>query len=525
MAAHLFGAIDVGSYIYEMKIFELSKKEGIKQIDNIRHMLDLGTDTYQTGKISRAHLVQVKKLLTESKAIMDHYKVEAYRAYGTSAFREMKNASMVLSQIEAETGVHIDLLENTEQRFMDYKSAAFYADKFGKLLEQPTAIVDFGGGSIQISLFEKDRLVATQNLRMGVLRIHEQLSRIGARSVQNVSLVEELVNSQLMVFKKLYLNKDSNIKNLIIIDDYISDAARIGSNFAGVGGRMIPGAMGQAEFIDAEALSGFIEKTALENSMDLSARLAISEDRVPLLGITCVMLRCIVKVLKAELIWIPGVTLCDGIGYDYALSKHYISSTHDFEQDILACALQIGKRYKGIEERQKTIEKISLQIFDSMKRIHGMKSRERLLLQISALLHDCGKYISMNRLAECSYNIIRSTEIIGLSAREQEIVANVVRFNHDPFLYYEERDRECTLTRKDYMVVTKLTAILRLANGLDRSHKKKFNDLRIRLREQQLQITVSTKKDITLEKGLFAYRAAFFEEVFSVRPVIKQKNQ
>ena len=524
MAVHLFAAIDVGSYIYEMKIFELSRKVGIRQVDSVRHMLDLGTDTYETGKISRAHLAQVKRLLRESKAIMDNYGVEAYRAYGTSAFREMKNSSMILEQLEVETGIHIELLENAEQRFMDYKSAAFKGENFNRLLEQPTAIVDFGGGSIQISLFDKDRLVTTQNLRMGILRIQERLSRIGARSVQNNLLVEEMVNSQLMVFRKLYLNKDTTIRNLIIIDDYISDAARKGTNFAGVGGTMIQGTMGQAEFIDAQALSGFIESISYESATDMSVKLGISESKAPLLMISCVMLRCIVKVLKTELIWIPGVTLCDGIGYDYALSKRYIHSTHDFEKDILACALQTGKRYKGIEERQKTIEKIALQIFDAMKRIHGMKERERLLLQICALLHDCGKYISMNYLAECSYNIIRCTEIIGLSAREQEIVANVVRFNHDEFLYYEERERDCGLSRKDYMAVTKLTAILRLANGLDRSHKKKFNDVRIRLREQQLQITVSTKKDITLEKGLFAYRADFFEEVFSVKPVIRQKN-
>ena len=91
-------------------------------------------------------------------------------------------------------------------------------------------------------------------------------------------------------------------------------------------------------------------------------------------------------------------------------------------------------------------------------------------------------------------------------------------------MYYEERGLGGRLTKKDYMTVTKLTAILRLANGLDRSHKKKFTDVRIRLREGQLQITVSTKKDITLEKGLFENRANFFEEVFSVRPVIRQRE-
>lgn len=85
MAVHLFGAIDVGSYVYEMKIFELSKKSGIRQIDSIRHMVDIGTDTYHTGKVSRAHLAELKRILIESGEIMKNYGVEAYRAYGTSA--------------------------------------------------------------------------------------------------------------------------------------------------------------------------------------------------------------------------------------------------------------------------------------------------------------------------------------------------------------------------------------------------------------------------------------------------------
>ena len=66
MAGNLFGAIDVGSYVYEMKIFELSKKGGIRQIDKIRHMMDIGADTYHTGKISRTHLAELKKILSDS---------------------------------------------------------------------------------------------------------------------------------------------------------------------------------------------------------------------------------------------------------------------------------------------------------------------------------------------------------------------------------------------------------------------------------------------------------------------------
>ena len=153
-----------------------------------------------------------------------------------------------------------------------------------------------------------------------------------------------------------------------------------------------------------------------------------------------------------------------------------------------------------------------------------MGARERLLLRLCAILHDCGKYISLQNLSDCSYNIIMSTEIIGLSGREREIVANVVRYNHRKYDFYEESGMRGRLSMEDYLTVTKLTAVLRLANGLDRSHKKKFTDIKIRLREGELQIIVSTKKDIALEKGLFDNRARFFEDVFSVRPVIRQRE-
>ena len=522
MAVHLFGAIDVGSYVYELKIFELSRKNGIRLIDDIRHMIDLGSDTYHTGKISRVHLAELKKILTESAQIMKNYGVESYQAYATSAIRELKNSSLILSQLEQETGIRIEILENTEQRFMDYKSVASKGNIFPGVLEKSAAIVDIGGGSVQISLFEKDKLSVTQNLRLGVLRIHEQLARVRASSAHNEVLIEEIVNTQLSVFKKLYL-KDRDISRIIVIDDYLADAARNGQNFAAAGNVTL-GPMGEAEFIDQASLAAFIDSLRDESPIELSGRLGLSDEKIPLLQISSTIIKCIAKAMKADLIWISGVTLCDGIVYDYAVKKKFISPVHDFDEDILTCAMQTSKRYKGSEERAKTLELIALGIFDSIKRIHGMGPRERLLLRLCAILHDCGKYISMQNLSDCSYNIIMSTEIIGLTGREREIVANVVRFNHRTFEFYEERLNPGKLTRDDYMIVTKLTAILRLANGLDRSHKKKFTDVRIRYREGQLMINVSTKKDITLEKGLFAGRAGFFEEVFSVRPVIRQRE-
>ena len=152
-----------------------------------------------------------------------------------------------------------------------------------------------------------------------------------------------------------------------------------------------------------------------------------------------------------------------------------------------------------------------------------MGKRERLLLRISALLHDCGKYISIGSMGSCSYSIIKSTEIIGLSHLEQEIVANVVRFNHDDFEDSEQWLRR-NVDQQTYLTIAKLTAILRVANGLDRSHKQKFGVVKCQLKDDRLIISVETEQDISLEKGLVTERTAFFEEVFNVKVEIRQRR-
>ena len=74
------------------------------------------------------------------------------------------------------------------------------------------------------------------------------------------------------------------------------------------------------------------------------------------------------------------------------------------------------------------VETAALAVFDALKKYHGMKERERLLLQIAADLHSCGKFVTLRDATDCAYNIIMATEIIGLSHVEREIVANVVKF-------------------------------------------------------------------------------------------------
>ena len=164
----------------------------------------------------------------------------------------------------------------------------------------------------------------------------------------------------------------------------------------------------------------------------MSEQLGISRENISLLLPTLVMYKRLLEETGAENVVIVGTDLGDGLSYDYAEKHKIVKPRHHFENDIIESARNIAKRYHTNRNHAQVMELLALTIFDKMKSIHGLEKRERLLLQISVLLHDCGKYINMARSSECSYNIIMATEIIGLSHAEREMVANIVRFNSSP---------------------------------------------------------------------------------------------
>ncbi|MCR4892072.1 MAG: exopolyphosphatase [Lachnospiraceae bacterium] len=507
----LFAAIDVGSYMLGMKIFELSEKKGIKEIDYIRHRIDLGTETYNTGKISYERMEELCEILKGFKEIMNTYQVDAYRANGTSAIREMRNMEIFLDEIRLRTGIRILPLSNSEQRFLDYKSVALKQPNFEKIIENNTAFVDIGGGSVQVSLFTESKLMHTVNLRLGILRLKSKLEILKPGAQDYESLLSELIDNEIHVFKKLFLKK-MEIKNLVVIDDNLPQFKKI---------------IAPDPVTEAFSANDFLQTLATHRSMspaEVAKELDMSPENVALFMPSAFLIMHMIQATGADSLWIPEVSLSDGIAYDYAERNHFIKSTHDFEQDIISSVETLSNRFQGGKRVAEELVQCSLAIFDSMKKLHGMEKRERLLLELSARIRDCGRYISMSFPAECGYSIIMGTEIIGLSHLERKMVATIVKNS-----YIRENDNEIgwrqDLDEKSYLTVTKLTAILRLATGMARSPRKKYNGVKAQLKDGELLITIDLKEGLTLEKGLFGERKMLFEEVYGVKPVVRNKTE
>ncbi|MEI3522079.1 MAG: hypothetical protein V8Q40_14105 [Anaerosacchariphilus sp.] len=127
-----FASIEIGSYEVGMKILELSQKNGMKEIDDIRYGLELGKDAYNQKEISNEMLEELCEVLEDFTRIMKEYQVDDYRACATSAIRETRNCLLILDKIRVRTGLEVEVLSNSEHRFLGYKSIASNEESFRK---------------------------------------------------------------------------------------------------------------------------------------------------------------------------------------------------------------------------------------------------------------------------------------------------------------------------------------------------------------------------------------------------------
>ena len=144
MAYKMFAAIYVGSSEISMKIFQVNGRKTFRQIDSVSRILELGRDTYREGKLSRESIKMICEELEGLKHKMEEYKITEYRAYATSAVREADNMDLVLDVIEHTTGIRVQVLSNSEQRYISFKGLVAKYSDFHQVVSKNTAFVDVG---------------------------------------------------------------------------------------------------------------------------------------------------------------------------------------------------------------------------------------------------------------------------------------------------------------------------------------------------------------------------------------------
>ena len=193
----------------------------------------------------------------------------------------------------------------------------------------------------------------------------------------------------------------------------------------------------------------------------------------------------------------------------------------DFSKQVLSSAQALGEKYRFDAAHAKNVAQLSVRLFDELKSEHGLSVRDRLLLEVAALLHDIGNYVNIRGHHKHTWYLLSASDIFGLSQDDMGVVANVARYHRracpsKSHLPYMALDREARID------VNKLSAILRLANALDADHLQKVKDVRLLTEDGDWVLEVEGAGDLTMERLASLARADYLTEVFGRKVTFRE---
>ena len=208
--------------------------------------------------------------------------------------------------------------------------------------------------------------------------------------------------------------------------------------------------------------------------------------------------------------------LLDGVLWELAATQENKLQRMQSLEDILSYTKTIAKMFRCDMKHAQQVNEYALMLFDALSKAHGLNARHRLMLQIAVLLHDSGKFLNLNEHADHSAMIIHATEFTGISTEEKDMIAIMVRFHEGGEMSGQDMEF-MGFGRKNRLVLAKLTGILRLANAMDYSHRRKLKNVKMSIHGGRLVISAIVQQDATLENWKIRQFAEYIQDVFGLQ--------
>jgi exopolyphosphatase / guanosine-5'-triphosphate,3'-diphosphate pyrophosphatase len=491
-------AIDVGSNAMRMVVGEVDEAWQVRSIENIRLPVRLGQDVFRNGYLEEKTIQQTEEVFLRFKQMAENFNVHQLRAVATSAAREAANSDLLVDRVFRTSGIEIEIISGEEEAQLIHAAVAHVLN----LKNKRTLLIDIGGGSIEVTLSTGRNIISTDSYDMGTVRLLEKLN--GSKSKHPLGdLVREYVEAA-----RYRLEQDLG-------DEKVQICAGTGGNVEEIGHlRQKLFKAGSDRFITLDELEKLIERLESMTYEERMRKLKLRADRADVILPASIVLHLIAREAGVKQIMIPNVGLKDGILLEIAedLSK---SLRPRRREQAWESALYMGRKYQFNEKHARRTSQLAARLFEQSKPLHDLDHDNLLLLEIAALLHDIGHFINSADHEKHGAYLLGAHPLIGLSQREQNIVANLVRY-HRRQLPSTNDENFRSLPQKDRLIVTKLSVLLRLADSLDISHMENVNDVTLKEAGNVWKMKVSGKKDQLLMKWAFDKRKSQFKDVFGV---------
>ena len=493
-------AIDVGSNAIRLAIGSTDTERHITPVDNLREAVRLGQDAFSSGVLSDQTIDQASDTFARFKEAMDLHGVTWSKAVATSAVREAMNRDMFLDRMAQVSGIEISVIGPEEEARLIHLAVAEKVT----LKNRTAMLVDIGGGSTEVTLVVDGSIVSTESYKMGSVRLLQVLEgrKQGERKFNQ--LVREYVDATQQRLKREIGNKKidlcigtgGNIETLGTLRKEILKKDR-------------------DTVLDVDELDALVRKLHALTYEERIQQLRLRPDRADVIVPASIILQHIVKVAGVDEVVIPKVGLKDGLLLDM-IGELYGDEKHAHRDQVLASAMQVGRKYFFDEQHATAVSRYAVQLFDQTRTLHNLTLEHRLLLEVAALLHDIGNFISMTDHHKHTQYLLTATPVIGLGQSQMAIVANAARYHRKSFPK-PQHDAYRILSSKERVLVSKLAALLRLADAMDNEHAAKVRSFTVEIRKPKVTLVLKGEGDLLLEKWALMKKAEMFEEVFGVR--------
>ena len=492
-------AIDVGSNAMRMVVGEVDESWHVNTVENIRLPVRLGQDVFRKGYLEEKTIQQTEEAFLHFKHVADRFDVHHMRAVATSAAREAANSDLLIHRILRASGIEIKIISGDEEARLIHAAVVHKL----ALDNKRTLLIDIGGGSIEVTISTGRNIISTDSYDLGTVRLLEKLNTKNGSKHTFGKLVREFAAAA-----RHRIERD-------IGGEKIQVCAGTGGNVEEIGRlRQKLFKADSDHFVTLEELEELIERLNDLSYEERINKLKLRPDRADVILPASIVLHLIASEAGVKQIAIPNVGLKDGILLDIAeeLSKRLPPQRRE---QVWESALHLGRKYQFDEEHACLTARLAARLFEQSKSLHNLNGGNQLLLEIAALLHDIGHFINSVDHDKHGYYLLSTNHLIGLTLREQNIVANLVRYHRKQAPSVDDENFK-SLPQQDRLSVIKLSTLMRLADSLDINHTGKVTDVELKETKDGWRMHISSDSDLMLVNWALEKRKSLFREVFGV---------
>lgn len=490
--------IDIGASAVRLVIAEVRPGQPPVMVEEASRAVLLGKDTFSSsGRIGPQALEATLRALQGFRRMMDEHGVRRSRAVATSAVREAANADTFIDRVQVRTGLQVEIIDGSEESRLTY--LAVQNSMAGHpALDAHTLLVEAGAGSADITLLERRQPKYSGVYALGAIRMRQGLGAWRADHEQRVRVLARLIG-----------NIVGEIKRDMPLDTAQYMVA-LGQDARFAAGQLVDAPDHTLREVPRDAfleLCSTVERYDEEGLVDrYGLSLVDAETLVPAL----LVYRELLNATAASTLLVPDATLRVGLLADLAGAPADLS---DLRRQVLASAESLGEKYRYDAAHGRAVARLAVRIFDDLRVEHSLGSRDRLLIEVAALLHDVGVFIGLRAHHKHTQYLLASSEIFGLSADDRAIIANIARY-HRRALPQRSHLPYTALDRPERVRVNKLAAILRVANALDAEHLQRVSDVRVLDEPDGFVMELTGEGDLSMERMAAVARADLFIDVF-----------